>query len=106
VGPRTGLDAEARGRILCLCRESNPGRPVPSQTVYFLSYPGSSNIVVVGLLIYLFLCFGLYSASVCYFIQSQLFEGRIFDRLQYQGKGGAYSVGSSRPNSGPQIESG
>jgi hypothetical protein len=41
VGPRAGLDAEARGKILCLCRESNPGRPVRSQTLYWLSYPGS-----------------------------------------------------------------
>jgi hypothetical protein len=41
VGPRAGLDAEARGKILCLCRESNPGRPVRSQTLYWLSYRGS-----------------------------------------------------------------
>jgi hypothetical protein len=32
VGPRAGLDAEVRGKILCLCRGSNPGRPVRSQT--------------------------------------------------------------------------
>jgi hypothetical protein len=31
VGPRAGLDAEVRGKILCLCRGSNPGRPVISQ---------------------------------------------------------------------------
>jgi hypothetical protein len=37
VGPRTGLDAEARRKILCPCRGSNPGRPVRSQTVYWLS---------------------------------------------------------------------
>jgi hypothetical protein len=36
VGPRAGLDAETRRKILCLCRESNPGRPL-----YCLSYPGS-----------------------------------------------------------------
>jgi hypothetical protein len=24
VGPRAGLDTEARGKILCPCRESNP----------------------------------------------------------------------------------
>jgi hypothetical protein len=24
VGPRAGLDAEARGKVLCLCRGSNP----------------------------------------------------------------------------------
>jgi hypothetical protein len=28
VGPRAGLDTEARGKILCLSRESNPDRPV------------------------------------------------------------------------------
>jgi hypothetical protein len=39
VGLRVGLDAEVRGKILCLCRGSNPGRPVRSQTLYWLSYP-------------------------------------------------------------------
>jgi hypothetical protein len=29
-----GLDAKARGKILCLCWGSNPGRPVRSQTLY------------------------------------------------------------------------
>jgi hypothetical protein len=37
--PRAGLDAEAWRKILCLCRGSNPGRPVSSQTLYWLSYP-------------------------------------------------------------------
>jgi hypothetical protein len=40
-GPRGGLDAEARGKILCLCRGLNPGRPVRSQTLHWLSYSGS-----------------------------------------------------------------
>jgi hypothetical protein len=39
VGPRADLDAESRGKILCLCRGSNPGRPVRSQTLHWLSYP-------------------------------------------------------------------
>jgi hypothetical protein len=34
VGPRAGLDAEVRRKILCLRRESNPVRPVRSQTLY------------------------------------------------------------------------
>jgi hypothetical protein len=28
VGPRAGLDTEARGKILCVCRGSNLDRPV------------------------------------------------------------------------------
>jgi hypothetical protein len=28
VGPTAGLDTEARGKILCPCRGSNPDRPV------------------------------------------------------------------------------
>jgi hypothetical protein len=34
VGPKAGLDAEARGKILCLCRGLNPGRQVRSQTLF------------------------------------------------------------------------
>jgi hypothetical protein len=44
VGPRAGLDTEAREKILCPCRGSNPdhaGRPARSQTLYCLSYSGS-----------------------------------------------------------------
>jgi hypothetical protein len=33
VGPRAGLDAGARRKILCLCWGSNPSRPVRSQTI-------------------------------------------------------------------------
>jgi hypothetical protein len=38
VGPRAGLDAEARRP----CRGSNPDRPVRSQPLYYLSYHGST----------------------------------------------------------------
>jgi hypothetical protein len=31
MGPRAGLDTEARGKILCHCRGSNPNRPVEKQ---------------------------------------------------------------------------
>jgi hypothetical protein len=34
VGLGAGLTHEARGKILCLCRGSNPSRPVCSQTLY------------------------------------------------------------------------
>jgi hypothetical protein len=40
-GPRAGLDAGARRKILCLYRGSNPNRPARSQTLYCLSYHGS-----------------------------------------------------------------
>jgi hypothetical protein len=34
VGQKADLGTEARGKIGCLCRGSNTGRPVCSQTVY------------------------------------------------------------------------
>jgi hypothetical protein len=42
VGPRAGRDTEVRGKILCLRRGSNPGRPLRSQTLYWLRYPAHS----------------------------------------------------------------
>jgi hypothetical protein len=33
VGPRAGLDTEARGKILCPCQRSNPDRPVVQPVV-------------------------------------------------------------------------
>jgi hypothetical protein len=48
VGPRAGLDAETRGKILCPCRGSNPGRPVRSQSLYWLSYPAPVDRVLVA----------------------------------------------------------
>jgi hypothetical protein len=41
MGLRTGLDTESRGKLICLCRGSNPVLPVCSQTLYWLSYPSS-----------------------------------------------------------------
>jgi hypothetical protein len=41
VGPRAGLDAGARRKILCPCRGLNPDRPARSQTLYWLSYRDS-----------------------------------------------------------------
>jgi hypothetical protein len=34
VGPRADVDAEARRKILCPCRGSNPDRPARSQALY------------------------------------------------------------------------
>jgi hypothetical protein len=42
---RAGLDTDAREKILCLCRESNPARPVCCQTLYLLSYPDRTNSI-------------------------------------------------------------
>jgi hypothetical protein len=42
VDLRASLDAEARKKILCLCRESNSSHPVYGQMLYSLSYHGSS----------------------------------------------------------------
>jgi hypothetical protein len=42
VGPRAGLDTEARGKILSPLpgiEPRSPGRPACSQTLYCLSYP-------------------------------------------------------------------
>jgi hypothetical protein len=41
MGPRAGVVAEARRKILCPCRGSNPDRPDRSQTLYCLSYRSS-----------------------------------------------------------------
>jgi hypothetical protein len=41
LGPRKSLDSELIGKVLCLCWGSNLDRPVRSQTLYLLSYPGS-----------------------------------------------------------------
>jgi hypothetical protein len=42
VGPRAGLDAEIREKIVCLCRGSNPGRPVRSQTLVNITCIGEN----------------------------------------------------------------
>jgi hypothetical protein len=44
VGPRAGLDKGTGRKILCLCQGSNPGRPVRSQSLYWLSYLGSHRV--------------------------------------------------------------
>jgi hypothetical protein len=62
VGPRAGLDTEARGKILLRLPEiepQSPGVPVRSQTLYCLSYPApeylgateykEKSFVIIGL---------------------------------------------------------
>jgi hypothetical protein len=36
--PRAAQDTEVTGKILCLCRGSNPSCPVRSQTLFYCSY--------------------------------------------------------------------
>jgi hypothetical protein len=38
VGPRASLDAVAKRKKSCLCRESNPGHPVHSRSHYWMRY--------------------------------------------------------------------
>jgi hypothetical protein len=40
---RAGLDTETRGKTVCLCQGSNPGRSVCSQTLNWRSYPASQG---------------------------------------------------------------
>jgi hypothetical protein len=47
VGPRAGLDAGVRRKILCPCRGSNPDRQARSQILYCLSYRGSIYCIVL-----------------------------------------------------------
>jgi hypothetical protein len=63
VGPRAGLDAETRRKILCLCRRSNPGRPVRSQTLYWQRYPGSSIVLYGYKTLSLTLTYGVWEQS-------------------------------------------
>jgi hypothetical protein len=44
VGPRAGLDPQARRKILCLCQGLNPGRPVRSQATITTELLGSRNV--------------------------------------------------------------
>jgi len=51
VALRAGLDSEATGKILCLYRGSNPGRPVSSQTLIELV---QTNVIRSSVLVLLF----------------------------------------------------
>jgi hypothetical protein len=42
VGLRECLCTEARGKVLCLCRRSNPGRQRVVKTPFWLRYPSSN----------------------------------------------------------------
>jgi hypothetical protein len=43
VGPRTGLDVVEKRKVALLCRESNPGRPARSLSLYRLSHLDSQH---------------------------------------------------------------
>jgi hypothetical protein len=47
VGLRAGLDTEARRKIICPCRGSNPGHRVWRQILYCLSYSSALVVTVV-----------------------------------------------------------
>jgi hypothetical protein len=47
VGPRAGLDAGTRRKILCPCRGSNPDRPARSQTLSELKRNYWSTILII-----------------------------------------------------------
>jgi hypothetical protein len=44
MGFEAGLDAEARGKIFCLCQWSNPGHWVCSQTLYWATPAYQANL--------------------------------------------------------------
>jgi hypothetical protein len=48
VGLRVGLDTEARGKILCLCWETNPGHLVHSQTLYYYTDAFNSSFLTTA----------------------------------------------------------
>jgi hypothetical protein len=55
VGPRTGLDTEARGEILCLCRGSNLDRPVVQ--------PVARHYTDWAIRLFFFIYFSVFSSS-------------------------------------------
>jgi hypothetical protein len=60
VDPRVDLDTVMYTKITYSCRESNPGHPARSPSLYRLSYSGSTDcdcIVVICLFVCLFACF-------------------------------------------------
>jgi hypothetical protein len=66
-GPRVGLDAAARRKILCPCRGSKPDRPARSQTLYCLSYRGSdSNRIIIIIIFFIILL--LLFCCIYYFV--------------------------------------
>jgi hypothetical protein len=45
VGLRAILDTDTRRKIVCLCRDSNPGRPVCSQSDRATPAPGGTPVL-------------------------------------------------------------
>jgi hypothetical protein len=63
MGLRAGLNTDARGKILCFCRRSNPGRPVCSHILPPLSLVLSLSL---SLSIYIY----IYSTYIVLYIHT------------------------------------
>jgi hypothetical protein len=56
VGPRAGLDTEARGKILCPRRESNPDSPVVQPVVrHYTAWANPAPLLVLGKLLLIYI---------------------------------------------------
>jgi hypothetical protein len=75
VGLRADLDAEARRKILCLCRGSNPGRPVRSSYTILTELPRLLNTHVA----YLFFGHTLLQEVYVHLLTTRIFICGIFN---------------------------
>jgi hypothetical protein len=66
VGLRAGLDTDARRKILCPCRGSNPGRPVRSQTTILTELRRllNNNILIMYIIIIISLLIIIHRAYI------------------------------------------
>jgi hypothetical protein len=54
MGPRDGLDTDARGKILSPLpgiERRSPGRPVRSETLHWLSYPAHQRCIIITVIV-------------------------------------------------------
>jgi hypothetical protein len=67
MGPRAGLDTEARGKILCPCRGSNPDRPVVQPVVrHYTAWAvdGAGNNSICYYSVFISVCWRIYQLNV------------------------------------------